>query len=498
MRIFNSLIFIIVLSMTAFSAFAEPDSNYPLYSLQNVVAYEVSQDATELFTIEQTDTGSMFVRRDIATGEVLLNAQLEGFEPKFMNTVIMGDDIYVFHFRVLNREKRQMETSVSKINSQDGQLKTIYKSEEMLGFAERFYVTKNGLLMTEKRGNRPFLFNLDTNKMTPIELDEDFRIRSFDFEKNTAVIIKQSDFSTNSKSNDEKSTYTEGDGSLLDVYLCDFSDGFKLNQVGQYQPSYVISKNEEESFLPHFIIDDADYAWVGPSFMVNRFPIFPGALIGDPALTSTMESLVGGDMITEVSFVHDQYVVAKQYSDMGEIALVIFDLKNPKMNKTETVSQEDQDKIKALLRENLTTEKSALDPAIMSLVFDAKFYQVNMITTEVDSGDGYISTMTSTESFTAVNQDGVFAVLKQNEQLVPCVAESFVLNEKSAVQFQDTLDVLFPLGTFAQKHKAFYQQDDSWIFVRDESFGEKEGIIVNVDSNGKIVGIQPEGKLGEN
>ena len=497
MKILKYFMVAVGIFLPVLGAAAETSSNFPLYSLENVTTYEVSQDETTFFTFEKSESTITFVMRDLATGNDLGKAQIEAEQIYFMNTAIIGEDIFVFYVRVIDYEKELFETVIQKVDTQNGQVEKLYQSEELLGIAERFYATGNGLLLTNKRGGEPYLFSLESNKMSAITLEEDYRIRSFDFQQNSAVIIRQSNFNTSSKSDDEKSSYTEGDGNALEVYLCDFSDNFKLTEIGKYQPSYVISKNEAETSLPHFVIESDKYSWVEQSFMVNRFPIYPGALIGDPFLHSTWESLNGYEGITKLTFVSDHYVIANQFGDNGEESLVVFDIKNPKVAKTESVSTEDRERIKALFMGKSTTEKSALDPAVMSRVFDAQFYQIDMVTTEIDSSDGYVSSMTSTESFTAVGRDGEYSVLKKNEQLVPYISESFVLNEESALLFQDTLDLMFPLGHFAKEHKAFYQEGDQWIFVRDESFGEKEGVTVSVDGDGKIVGILPGDKISQ-
>ncbi len=484
--------FLVALLIPSISLSLEANSNYPLYSLDNVVAYELSHDARSLFTIERTDGGSVFVSRNLETGKVTQTVSLLLPSVFFMNTVINGENIYVFCVDILDREKELLETTIIRIDTKNGQEDIIYKSEDSLGFAERFYATDNGLLLTEKRGNNPYLFNLKTNVMVPVELDDDFRVRSFDLEKNSAIIVEQSNFSTNYKSSDANTTYTEGEGNLLNVYLCDFTNEFKLTKVGQYQPSYVLSKNEEESFLPHFIIENDDYAWVGHSFMINRFPIYPGALIGDSYLYSMWESLFGYDLINEIDFVGTGHVVAKQFSEIGEPSLVVFDILNPNLTKPETISKIDRDRIENLFRQKATTEKSALDPTVLSKVFAARFYKVSLVTTEVDSSDGGVSTFTSRESFTAVAKDNNYSVFKRTEELTSLVCDDFVLDEQSAVVFQDALDVLFPMGHFAQKHKMFYGENEKWIFVRDESFGAKVGIIVDVDDGGKVIRIGAE------
>ena len=495
MKILIVLISLFSVVSPSFSAPAEKSSNYPQYNLNNVVAYEVSEDATTLFTLEYSESGITFVSRNIATGDPVLNISLDIPEAYFMNTVIADDQIYIFAVVILSREKRLMETSVIHLNTATGQTKTIYNSEEQKGIAEKFYATEKGLLLTEKRGNSPFFYNFESNEMTAIDLPEDYRIRSFDLGKNSAIIVQQSNFSTNSESHGGIQTYTEGEGNPLDVYLCDFSNKFKLNKIGDYQPSYVISTTKGETSLPRFTFNSDGSSWVAPSFIMNSFPLYPGALIGDKALYGSYESLNNHEMINELSFVNDQYIIAKQFTDMGEKTLAVFDIKNPKMSKDETVAKEDREKIRGLFREQFTAEKTMLDPAVISQVFDASFFKIDLVTTVVDSSDGMISTSTSTESFMAVARNDEYSVFKQNEEMVAILSEDFILNEKSAIQFQDCLDLLFPLGHFDKKHQAFYKKDDSWVFVRGESFGAKSGIVVRIDGDGKIVAVKPDKKI---
>ncbi len=492
MKLLKELLVLVMLASAAVCLAADTNSNHQLYSLKNVVAYEVTSDAQTIFTLEKAQTGILFTSRQLNTGSENFSVQLEELPPaSFMNTVMKDDAFFVFQVQIQDREKRLYETSIFKISTKNGEVERIYNSDELLGIAEQFYATEQGLLLTEKRGNRPYLFNYKTQKMISINLEEDFRVRSFDRQKNTAIIIEQNQFGTNFTSKEGVSSYTEGDGSLLNVYTCDFSDAYQLTKVGQYQPSY----GGDQAPLPHFLIDKEDNNWVANSFMVNRYPLSPGELMGDQKLYKICESLVGYDRITSLTLVDDQYAIANQFSEMGETSLVVFDLKNPKLQKDETVAQGDRQSIEELFRSKFTTEKSRLNPEIMSLVFDARFYKIDLVTTEIDSSDGYVSTMTSTDSFLAMSRDDVFSVLKNNQELTEVISDDFLLNEQSAPRFQDALDELFPLGHFAKKHQAFYQKDNQWIFVRDESFGEKVGIAVLVAADGKIESIEPEGTI---
>ena len=67
MKFLTGLFVFAAIIIPAISAAAVTSSNHPLYSLENVLTYVASQDAQALFTIEETESGTMFVRRDIVT-----------------------------------------------------------------------------------------------------------------------------------------------------------------------------------------------------------------------------------------------------------------------------------------------------------------------------------------------------------------------------------------------------------------------------------------------
>lgn len=100
-----TLVLVLVFTSTVMAA-----ENYPLYSLKNVGLFEVTPDLTKLCTIEHTDAGNIFVCRTMATGEVLLNIPLEKPEPYLMNSVIIGDEIFVFHVVIIDREKDNLRS----------------------------------------------------------------------------------------------------------------------------------------------------------------------------------------------------------------------------------------------------------------------------------------------------------------------------------------------------------------------------------------------------
>jgi hypothetical protein len=73
--------------------------------------------------------------------------------------------------------------------------------------------------------------------------------------------------------------------------------------------------------------------------------------------------------------------------------------------------------------------------------------------------------------------------------LLPYITPAFKLeSEVDAQEFEKMLDAVFPV--FFSSGKEIYQEGNSWIFVREESFGEKNGIVVVVDAAGVVQNIE--------
>ncbi len=73
--------------------------------------------------------------------------------------------------------------------------------------------------------------------------------------------------------------------------------------------------------------------------------------------------------------------------------------------------------------------------------------------------------------------------------LLPYISSDFKLkSEAEADEFEQMLDKLFPV--FFSSGKEIYKEDNMWFFIREESFGEKNGVVVTVDNDGVILMIE--------
>ncbi len=102
----------------------------------------------------------------------------------------------------------------------------------------------------------------------------------------------------------------------------------------------------------------------------------------------------------------------------------------------------------------------------------------------------------SESSFLAFSKGREYDVLMDKSGLKDLLAPSFQLSsEQDASLFQDALNALYPPDTFAKKHVQYFKKDSDWCFVRDESFGDKKGFVVSVNSQKKIEKIEYKDKM---
>jgi hypothetical protein len=136
----------------------------------------------------------------------------------------------------------------------------------------------------------------------------------------------------------------------------------------------------------------------------------------------------------------------------------------------------------------------------LSIISDALFYEFAFTIEQevIDEEYGnYISSINNV--FTALAyMDKMklyysFNEMVESPQFIESIKPSFTLKGQSdALVFEAILDAY---SGHMNSKKMIYQKDDVWYFIRDESFGEKEGFAVNVDANGKMVSIRYSSNL---
>lgn len=79
--------------------------------------------------------------------------------------------------------------------------------------------------------------------------------------------------------------------------------------------------------------------------------------------------------------------------------------------------------------------------------------------------------------------------LTEPDALLPYLSPDFKMQSQAEAEaFERMLDVVFPV--FFSSGKDIYQEDKTWFFIREESFGEKKGVVVTVDGDGAILVIE--------
>ncbi len=74
--------------------------------------------------------------------------------------------------------------------------------------------------------------------------------------------------------------------------------------------------------------------------------------------------------------------------------------------------------------------------------------------------------------------------LFKNQSFQKDVSAHFKIKTDAEAQlFQDFVDQFLEVE---DEHKKFYKEDDIWVFVREESFGDLSGLLVSVNENGSI------------
>jgi len=151
------------------------------------------------------------------------------------------------------------------------------------------------------------------------------------------------------------------------------------------------------------------------------------------------------------------------------------------------LSPEENQQLDTLLDENIVFEFDAMNPEGVSSVVEGSFIEVkifNLYDKNCNSKEecGYV-----THQILKSGED--FVELTSSSALLPYITPDFKLqSESEAAEFQQMLNVVFPV--FMPSGQEIYQENDTWVFIQEESFGEKNGVIVNVDGDGTILKIE--------
>lgn len=144
------------------------------------------------------------------------------------------------------------------------------------------------------------------------------------------------------------------------------------------------------------------------------------------------------------------------------------------------ISDMESNALDQLIADNVAISADIYSSKKISAVCTAQFFKVKQV-------PKYRSDGMYNEILLMKTSEG-YSELQYAEDLLPIINSDFYLtNKKDASKFEALLDELYPV--FSQSAKQILQNENQWIFVRSDSWGEKEGTIVTVDADGKIVQI---------
>ncbi len=156
-------------------------------------------------------------------------------------------------------------------------------------------------------------------------------------------------------------------------------------------------------------------------------------------------------------------------------------------------SPEENRHLDQLVEQSIVYECDAIDSEEFANLVDASFIGVKVIHLYDKN-----CTMAAECEYTehkVLKHGQTLVELMDPAELVPYLNPSFRLSSlDQAQEFEGLLDLLFP--AFFSSGKEIIQAEDAWVFVREESFGEKNGVIVGVDEGGVILEITQVDDLG--
>jgi hypothetical protein len=134
-------------------------------------------------------------------------------------------------------------------------------------------------------------------------------------------------------------------------------------------------------------------------------------------------------------------------------------------------------------------EKVKIVSDTLAKVFNGTFYNFSP---GFSSGNGTITC----SSYSIVIKDGKVTELeelsedkKMNFLLSLVRADFYLKNEGDVKLFENSLDKIYPLKASDAKDKAHLKINKQWYFVRGDFFDSKKALIVTLDGNSKISGI---------
>lgn len=150
------------------------------------------------------------------------------------------------------------------------------------------------------------------------------------------------------------------------------------------------------------------------------------------------------------------------------------------------LSEEEQKGLNELINSSIIVDADAIKSQAISKILDAEFFEAATVYKHLG--------IELSSELIVLKHKGNFGKFYGVDELLPLFKPSYKMtSQEQANVFEKVLDKLFPV--FYAGNKDIYQKDKQWFFIRDESFGEKEGVVVSVDDKGKVIDIEFKGGI---
>lgn len=462
-------LFILFIALGCFVA-ANAQKNYPILTLEEIGATTIISDEVIMVVVE--NVGEV---PNLAFYDLEKKALMQKFSSKLPENpvvhIIPCDNglLYLLTIKKNPEEGAPLFDAIYSFDHKKDNIKLVYTEKENVIAPQTATAVHLKLVLTaggKKAQTR--IFNIEKGEFETFSTDENVRLLCASDKPDGYVIIKINEF---------------GDDDTVPVYVMD-KNGQLSESVGIFDSRMRASTNEEENHMPGFTITNAEYNWIPSAYDNSGFPLSGFSIAMHPGLAEKYNQTANLFDIREIVAANETYMAAK-----GSYQLWVYNTLTPNTIKPQTVSDEDMAAINAWIDNRTEYIKQPIQSAGLEQVFSARFY---LVTEKTDLGDNAYSE----SNFIAFSHKDKYDVLLNNATLAGLIKPEFKLaNEQKAASFQDALNALYPPGTFDKKHIEYYKKDNAWYFIRGESFGKMKGIVVSVDSSGKVEKIEDKSEI---
>lgn len=442
--------------------------NYALYSIDDVKPVCLTFDGRQMLGIEAVGEKSKLNLYRLDSGEIKAEYMLN-LNPESIRLIISHtskDLMYLITSKNGEEERKPYLDAIYSFDPIKNKLKKQYADKENRLCPSRVEMVNENLVLT--RGfDASLLFDTEEGKLNLLTSNPDLRLFSIAPQQGGCIMVN----------------IKEGADDVNPLYLMN-DQGNLSEEVAQFDSRMVFSTNQSENRIPHLIIENPENKWVEDAYSANCFPISLFEIGTHTKWREVYASIGKEESISTLIAANETYMLAA-----SKTKIYVYNHAQPQTDNPNIVSGEELESIKNYLNARIRYDKSKVNSTPVSIVMDASFYRID-ITTKLDE-----SSYTS-DKFFAIEKNNEYSVLKDCNDLVGAISADYSLKStESALLFEEVLDVLYPVSTFDEKNKDRYQIDNTWIFVREESFGDLRGYEVTIDDSGSVQAIKQSNEL---